>query len=255
MTNVETTAVHTRLLKCALEIDAARAYWQRADPDRSASPAAAFSDYWFGAKSQDRVKVLLSNFRSRFDAFPSARRVLHQWQDMRPDTRALVCHWHLQLSDPLYREFTGRFLVDRRETTPTVTRDVVLRWVGEVAPKKWTMATRIQFASKLLSSAHSAGLVTKNRDPRPLRYPRVGDDALTYVLYLLREVEYEGTLLDNPYLRSVGLTERDLEDRVRRLPALTFRRQADLVDFGWRHPSLASWAGADGKPAAAGGGA
>ncbi|MCX5953197.1 MAG: hypothetical protein NTZ40_06835 [Cyanobacteria bacterium] len=36
-------------------------------------------------------------------------------------------------------------------------------------------------------------------------FPLVPDDALTYLLHLLREVDFEGTVLANPYLRSVGL--------------------------------------------------
>jgi hypothetical protein len=49
--------------------------------------------------------------RARFDAFPNALHVLQRWPHMSPDTRRVVCHWHLQLSDPLYRDFTGTFLV------------------------------------------------------------------------------------------------------------------------------------------------
>jgi hypothetical protein len=240
----EETRVHTRLLKCTLETEDARAYWQRVDPEHlPADTRNVFDDYWFGARSMDRVEILLSNFRARFDAFPAALRVLHAWQDMDPTARRLICHWHLQLADPLYRHFTGVMLPARRAAArPDVTRALVLAWVEEQGPERWTMATKIQFASKLLSGAFAAGLVTTNRDPRPLAWPRVDDDALTYLLYLLREVEFAGTLLDNPYLASVGLDGDILAARLRSLPALEFRRQADLVEFGWRYPDLTTWA-------------
>jgi hypothetical protein len=104
------------------------------------------------------------------------------------------------------------------------------------------MATRIQFASKLLSSAYTAGLIVSNRDPRPLAFPRVGEPALTYLMYLLRGVRFEGTLLENPYLASVGLQGGCLEDRLRGLSALRFRRQGDLVDYGWGFGGLEEWA-------------
>ena len=240
----EETRVHTRLLKCALEADDARAYWRHRDPDEPPVDAShVFDTYWFGARSLSRIQVLLTNFRARFDAFPTALRVLHAWPDMDPDTRKLICHWHLQLSDPLYRAFTGDALVARREgPRPEITRAVVLAWVSDQGPGRWTMSTRIQFASKLLSAALSAGLVGTNRDPRPLLWPRVGDDALTYLLYLLRGIDFAGTLLANPYLASVGLDGDTLASRLRTLPALTFRRQADLVDFGWRFEDLPAWA-------------
>ena len=169
--------------------------------------------------------------------------MLHRWPEMSPTERRLISHWHLQLSDPLYRGFTGDALVQRRaRLDPTISRDLVVKWVGEQGPGRWTMATRIQFASKLLSAAYSAGLVAGKRDPRPLTIPRVDDLALEYLMYLLREVRFEGTLLDNPYVASVGLTRDVLEDRLRGLDVLDFSRQSDLVDFGWRYPSLVDWA-------------
>lgn len=250
----ETTEVHTRLLKCALEVGDSRAYWQHTRPGALAAPQEAFEAYWFGAKSLARVKILLTNFRARFDAFPPALRALHRWRHMEPDTRTLICHWHLQLSDPLYRAFTGEYLVRRREgLRPDVTRDLVVAWVGEQGPGRWTMATHIKFSTNLLSAAFSAGLVGSNRDPRPLTFPRVSDSALTYAAYLLREIGFDGTLLDNPYLRSVGMDGGLLEDRLRGLTDLHFQRQGDLVDFGWRYPSLEAWADAAGLAPAAGG--
>ncbi len=259
----EVTKVHARLLKCALEVEDARAYWAHAAPTANRRPAngagalperapaatseRAFEEYWFGARSMPRIEVLLSNMRARFDAYPPALAVLGRWPDMPPDTRALICHWHLQLTDPLYRAFTGDYLVARRAgPRDHITRDLVVAWVSENAPDRWTMATRIQFASKLLSSALSAGLLAGRRDPRPLALPRVRDHALEYLLYLLREIDFDGTLLENPYLASVGLTgpggKEILEDRLRQLPSIDFGRQGDLIDITWRYPDLRAWA-------------
>jgi hypothetical protein len=239
----ETTRAHTRLSRCALEVDDSRAFWTHADGTTDIDAQLAFDEYWFGARSLARIKVLLTNMRARFSAFPSALAVLHSWQNMSPDTRRAICHWHLQLTDPLYRRFTGTYLVQRRSgPRPEVTRDLVVGWVVQHGPSHWTMPMRIQFASKLLSAAFSAALVTSNRDPRPIVMPRVPDEALEYLMYLMREMEFEGSLLDNPFTRSVGLEGAILEDRLRGLPGLAFRRQGDLIDFGWRHPDLRMWA-------------
>jgi hypothetical protein len=225
----EVTEVHSRLLKCALEVEDARAYWEhaRGRPSADVTPRRGFDEYWFGARSLARIDVLVANFRARFDAFPPSLDVLHRWTDMPPDTRRVVCHWHLQLADPLYRVFTGTFLPERRgRPRPEVTRDVVVAWVGREGPARWTMATRIQCASKLLSAAYAAGLVATNRDPRPLVLPRVNDEALEYLLYLLRDVAFAGTLLANPYAASVGLESTSLEDRLRGLRGLSFSARA-----------------------------
>jgi hypothetical protein len=241
----ETTDWHTRLLKCALEVEASRAYWQHATAAAPGSAQQAFDEYWFGARSLRRAGVLISDMRARYAAFAEALDVLHAWRDMTPDTRRLVCHWHLQLADPMYRAFTAELLPERRaRLTASVTRDAVVTWLGRAGRPAWNMATRIQFASKLLSAAHAAGLVASTRDPRPLALPSVPDDALAYVLYLLRGVDFAGTLLDNPYLGSLGLDPDAVAARIRALPevARSLSRQGPLVDLTWRHPDLRTWA-------------
>lgn len=241
----EVTALHTRLMKCALLVDESRAYWAAADVADPVTVDLAFGGYWFGAKSTAQVEVLLANMRARFDVWPEARWVLHRWRGMAPDVRRLVCHWHLQLADPLYRAFTGEMLVARRaRPSAQISRDVVVRWVGEVGKASWTMASRVQFASKLLSAAAAAGLVDGVRDPRPLQLPRVPDEALVYLLYLLRDVTFEGTLWANPYLRSVGIGEDALTSRLRPGTGVHWERQADLRSLHWEHPDLRSWASA-----------
>lgn len=240
----EVVQEHSRLLKCALQAEESRAYWERR---RGGPPTAleAFEGYWFGAKSLPRVEVLLANFRHRYEAFPPSLEALAAWRGMSGQTRRVICHWHLQLADPLYRRFTGTFLPERREgPRRSVTRDLALRWVEDHGPAGWTHGTKLQFASKLLSSAYSAGLVDSNRDPRPLALPRVEEEALEYLLYLLREIRFDGTLLDNPYLRSVGIDADDLERRLAASPALRLERQASLVDFRWAHSDLPTWAAA-----------
>lgn len=238
----EATQVHTRLLKCALEVDDARAYWSHTADGGEATVQRAFDEYWFGAKSLPRIQVLLTNMRARFDSYPAALETLQRWPHMSPDTRRVVCHWHLQLADPLYRSFSGDYLISRRSgPRAEVTRDLVVSWVGQQGPGRWTMPTRIQFASKLLSAALSAGLVASNRDPRPVVIPRVSDEALEYLMYLLRGVQFEGTLLQNPYVASVGLEGAFLEERLRSLSGLAFGRQGDLINFGWRYTDLQAW--------------
>jgi hypothetical protein len=242
----EVTEVHTRLSKCALEVDNSRAFWARSDEGTAVNAQLAFDEYWFGARSLARVKILVTNMRARFGAFPSALATLHSWEQMSPDTRRVICHWHLQLTDPLYRRFTGAYLAERRYwLRPEVTRDLVVGWIGDQAGGRWKMSMRLELASKLLAAAHSAALVTTIRDPRPLGVPRVPDEALEYLLYLLRETEFQGTMLDNPYLRSVGLEGAILDERLRRLPGLAFKRQGDLVDFGWKYSNLRMWADAN----------
>ena len=239
----EEDRLHTRVLKCTLEISNSRIFWAESVSEQPIEAEKAFEGGWFGHRSLNRLRELLTNLRARYGAFPVALQVLHSWQHMGGDTQKLICHWHLQLSDPLYRRFSGSFLPDRLlQGQPTVSKQQVVTWLGEAGGGRWSGSTRLQLASKLLSTAHSAGLIEGKRDPRPILFPLVLDDALTYLLHLLREVDFEGTVLVNPYLRSVGLEGVLLNDRLKRLPDLSYARQGDLVDMGWKHRGLAEWA-------------
>ena len=240
----EAAKYHTRLLRCSIEVEHSRAYWQHIEDNAKEDTAEnAFSEYWFGARSMSRVEVLLANFRERFDAFPPALAVLQRWTTIDAVTRRLICHWHLQLADRLYREFTGGWLVDRRASGRTeVARDLVVRWIDELEPERWVTSTRIQFARRLLHCSTECGLLKGARDPRQLETPRVGDDALTYILYLLRGIQFQGSLPDNPYLASVGIAGHEVERRLKALRAIRFRKQSDLFEFEWTHDGLLEWA-------------
>jgi len=243
----ETTEVHSRLLRCSLCIGESRGYWMHVDPDRPRDSASnAFGESWFGTKSEAWTTELLSNMRVRFDAFLSALAVLARWRSMPLETRRLVCHLHVQLTDPLYRAFTGEFLVERRDAPRSeVNRQTVIQWVAEHGPERWALRTRIQFASRLMSCALAAGLLGGKRDPRPAIAPRVPDDALAYVLYLLRTVRFRGSLVSNPYLASIGIVGGHLADRFRALPSIELRQIGSVHEIEWRYPDLAAWARAE----------
>ncbi len=243
----EVRAVHSRLLKIALAARESSAYWAHYDPSIAPARVAptAFEQRWFGAKSEARVRDLLANFAVRYDAYPSALSVLRRWSAMAPSTRLCVVHWHLQLADPVYRAFTGQWLFDRRMMgAGAFDRSVVARWVRAQHASRWAESTCVQIASKLLSAASEARLCTAKKDPRaPLVHP-VPDEAIAYLLYLLREVSFEGTLADNPYLRSVGITDKTLADRLRAHPDVSITQISDVFELRWAYDSLEQWAAA-----------
>ena len=241
----EVTEIHSHLLRVTLETEHARAYWVEAQPDLPLDEEVelAFSQYWFGAKSMARVRSLVRAFRFRFAGFPASLEVLRGWSGMDRDSRRAVCHWHVQLTDPLYRRFSGDFLPQRRVGRGEVNREAVLAWIERVDDSgRWGTATRVGFASKLMSAAHAAGIIEATKDPRPLTAPPVPQAALTYLLYLLRSVRFEGSLHDNPYLRSVGIEGTLLDERLRRAEGVGVRRAGDIVELEWQYPDLRGWA-------------
>jgi hypothetical protein len=241
----EVTQVHSRMLRIPLVLDESRIYWEhwRNHVTKADRSQIAFEERWFGSRGMARVQALLSDFHHRFDAYPVALAVLTRWCPADPVTRQNICHWHTQLTDPIYREFTGSFLEQRRvQPNAILDRDVVSRWVIQHIGGDWSAATVQRMAMALLTSATAAGLCAEGIGSRQLEYPKVSDEALGYWLYFLRGLTFAGSLLNNPYWVSVGLSEDFLEPRLRRLPGLAFSRMGDLSDFGWKYPDLTTWA-------------
>jgi hypothetical protein len=94
----------------------------------------------------------------------------------------------------------------------------------------------------LVGAACAAGLAEGKRGAAKVRPPTVPDVALGYLLHLLREVRFDGTLDRNPYLASVGLVGRFLDHRLSSLPGASFHRVGSHVHFDWSVPSLSAWA-------------
>ncbi len=128
----EVTQEHTRLLRMGLAEPESREYWRHSgrqiDPTQRIQ--IAFEERWFGSRAMARVQYLIQNFQARFDAYPSALKTLHRWNSEDLAERRLLCHWHLQLSDPIYRSFTSTHLLERlHHPQPTLDRNAALRWV------------------------------------------------------------------------------------------------------------------------------
>lgn len=241
----EVLEFHTRILRVSLAVEESQAYWEhlKLDTPKDKRATVAFEERWFGSKSMDRVRRLLAEFKHRYDAYPVALDALIRWRPSDALTRQNICHWHMQLADPTYRAFTGIFLEQRRyQSNAGIDRDGVSRWVSQHLKADWSSATIQRMATGLIASATDAGLCSGNSGTRSLKYPKVTDEALAYWFYLMRGLSFEGTILDNPYLASVGLSEGFLEQRLRRLPGLSFSRMNDLHEFNWQYPDLKSWA-------------
>jgi hypothetical protein len=240
----EAVEVHTRILRCTLAADDCYSYWQSVDTtvpfDERA--AVAFRLRWFGVKSEARVRTLLANMRERFDAFPEALATLQRLGSVPAVLRPWICHLHLQLSDPIYRRFTGEFLPQRRaEGYSAVDRGSAARWAEGLAPERWSTTTAMKFGANLIGAAVEAGALSGRKDPRKLTLNSVPDAIVGYALYLLRTVEYEGTLSENPYMRSLGIDASLFSSAMTRVPGIAFRAIGGVQELDFRYPTLAEW--------------
>ena len=229
-----------------LAVEDSYAYWTRLD--RSIPlierPRVAFEQRWFGTKSEARVKTLLSDMVERFDAYPEALELLQALGTIPAKLRPLLCHLHTQLADPIYRRFSGELLPQRRERgLLAIDRTTVARWVESLEPGRWSAATSMKFASNLLATALEAGLIAGRRDPRKAVSPVVPDVVIGYALYLLRGVAIEGSLTDNPYLRSLGVTSGGFRAVGGRIPGIQYAELGGAFELVFDAPGLVAWGG------------
>ena len=240
----ESTTVHTSILRCMLATEDAYAYWRRVDVAVPVSERAelAFDQRWFGTKSEARVEVLVRTLAERFDPYPEALDLLQRLGTVPSSLRPLLCHLHTQLSDPIYRRFTGEYLPMRRGDGHTfVDRETVARWVDTLYPGRWAASTCIKFGTNMLSTAFEAGLVGGPRDPRKIAIGSIPDTIVGYLLYLLRDVRFEGSLTDNPYLRSLGIDAGAFRSIAARVPGIRFDELGGVGDLTFLEPSLTAW--------------
>ncbi len=238
---------HTRLLRVGLAEPESREYWRQSQRNLEEGDRVriAFEERWFGSRAMARVQYLVQTFQVRFDSFPSALKALAIWNPTELSDRLAVCHWHLQLSDPIYRKFSSTHLVERfNHPQPTLDRNAVLRW-AQIQQPTWSLSTVQRLVAGLMGCLNEVGFTQKVTAIRPLSLPRVSDLALGYAMYLLRETDYEGTLSNNPYLASLGLAGEALQERLPRVPGLTFRKMSGVTDLEWHQDSLWGWAQAN----------
>lgn len=205
---IEQTAPHTGLLRLGLAVEQSVAFWAQAgtEADLDALVERAHQEKWFPNSSESRNRYLVQQLARRFS--PQTRSLLAAQAELSPP---LVCHWHLQLTDPIYRLFTGSYLMSCWSSpTQSVGLEGSVKWVSNQALTiGWRVNTIRRMASGLLSSATEAGLCRKSgRKERELWLPAMTSSETEYLNNLLESV----AALENRslYLLPVGLTEEEI---------------------------------------------
>lgn len=184
---IEEKKEHTGLLRLGLDLKSSVTFWQRAPLRISIAELLelAQSQSWYPQHSNARVKYLVTHLHRRFPE--SSRRVLRTWKPEESGQAPTVCHWHLQLSDPIYRDFTFQFLLSRWSTgSDEVEIDQVERWLERRGGnRRWSQSTLRRLASGLFSAATEAGMLGGSRSRRVLRKPQVSARSIEYLNELL----------------------------------------------------------------------
>lgn len=178
---------HTGLLRMGLEVKASELFWSRATDEESprSRRERARAENWFPDLSEARLRYMLSELERRFP--PNARHALKVWGPGRQ--AALVCHWHLQWSDPLYRDFTSNYLVTAwaMPRSDVGSSDVEAWLFARGTHLDWSASTRRRLASGLLGAATEAGFLSGSGRRRELRTVSVERTSLAYLRAFLAE--------------------------------------------------------------------
>jgi hypothetical protein len=206
----EIIAPHTGLLRLGLAVPQSVIYWRRADRPLEVGELRekAILEAWFENLSESRVKYLVNQLEKRF---PFEVRALLGFQE-RPDENQnrLICHWSLQLTDPLYRSYTCEHLLERwSNPDSSVSLASSIRWVKkEPITADWSQATVRRLAAGLLSAATEAGLCSgAGKGERNLKLPVVTPEDIHYLESLLRLAGAQEHL--HTYLTAVGRGTED----------------------------------------------
>lgn len=204
---IEVTEPHTGLLRLGLALPQSLIFWERARHDATPSELVqtALEEGWYPELSRARVDYLVKQLARRFPF--SARRMLEFQRRAENSGNQLVCHWHLQLTDPLYRHFTRDFLLSQWSTgNASVDLEECENWVREQeVARDWKPVTVRRMGSGLLNAATEAGLCSgSGRGEHLLKIPTVNTEDIEYLRLLLAEAGASEQL--HGYLLSVGVS-------------------------------------------------
>lgn len=204
------TSEHTGLLRMGLEVKASMLFWKRAEAGENPKERRqrALHEGWFPSLSEARLRYLLGELEKRFHG--PALDALKIWKPEAERQAPLVCHWHLQWSDPLYRDFSSGYLVGLwAQPERGITVAGVEGWLEQRGSHSgWSPSTRRRLASGLLAAASQAGFLQGNGRQRDLRTVTADGPSLAYLRALVRnqdgadrlaeEILLSGTVAESP---------------------------------------------------------
>jgi len=204
----EIKAPHTGLLRLGLALEQSVVFWQKAGEDKPVADLQdqAWDEGWFSEVSRTRARYLVTQLEKRFPF--EVRNLLHFKAKPGEQQNRLVCHWSLQLTDPVYRDYTCHYLLNRWASPETIaTLDGSQEWVRSLPlAAEWSTNTVRRMASGLLSAATEAGLCSPSgKSERTLRLPPVTEEDRDYLGKLLKLAGAEEHL--STYLTAVGYSE------------------------------------------------
>ena len=160
-------------------------YIQKVSPDETLSGITerAIREGWFGSKSKDYARRLVSALYSRISEYRTGFALLKNSVDeLEPLDLRMILHFQLHLSDPYYRWITGVFFPERRrDGFLFVSVDELSIAFAERVETDVNSVTLRSYSSKILTLARDLGIL-KGKSKKEFDSPIVSEKALLYIL-------------------------------------------------------------------------
>jgi hypothetical protein len=199
---------HLTMVNLPARIRETKAYIQNYSEKmtRSELKKIAWDEAWFGFLGDRIFSVLISGLYNRFGQFPKLISVLKDWIDngIEHYDFNLVCHLHIQLTDPYYRWLTGEYLPERLGAgLGSFNAEIIQPDFISYSTKELKANTFRRLLSNLLRSAVECGLLS-GKEHRHFETPIVSTRFFGYLVYTLQEFNFPmSDLCDSPYIKSI----------------------------------------------------
>ena len=244
-----TTTEHTTMIRMAGRISESKTYIQNFSEGltNKALKEAAWNENWFGFMGDSIFSCMMTGLFRRFGEYPKLTKILQQWIDAgieHYDFR-LICHLHIQLSDPYYRWLTGEYLPDREQSNlGEFNADLIHVDFAKQSTKELKANTSQRLLKNLIRSADECGLLSGTVNKK-IECPIVSTKFFAYIIYVLQEFSFPmSELPESPYIKSVCHDEEKLKRLLiegQRLGWWEFNWDMNMFTLSPKYMGIESW--------------
>jgi len=226
----------TTMMKVGARLEESRSYLNFVNFEDSLKKQKekAWNEQWFGFLPEQILETVVFALYQRFGQFPLIVKVLKTWIDKGLDNHdfKLLCHFHIQLTEPYYRWATGQYFYQRyNEGFDDIPSNILGKQLEKAFGKEKDLSSQSyqRLARGILSTARDTGIL-KGKAEKFFAHPLVSIEFLGYLVYALYHFKFPfGEFVTSPYIQSVIKDEAQL----RRL--LTDGQRKNWWEFNWDH--------------------
>jgi hypothetical protein len=226
------TKEHMTMLRIGARIEESRSYIRNYQAGYTVKELKlkAWDEQWFGFIPESIFVRLIPAFHSRFGNYPEMVNVIQNGitKGLESYDFKMICNFHIQISDPYYRWFSGDYIPNRldnglQEITSTTTAvDFNTKFKKNIKAN-----TLKHFAVNLLNSANDTGLL-KGTKLRVTQTPTVTVFFLGYLIYTLGSFDFPmADLINSPFIKSI------ISEKPRLRSLLTEGQHKGWWEYNW----------------------